>query len=57
MAVANQVSTGNFSFSYIPSDVQITIGSGQQMLVNESIKIDGEVIVEESGEIVCLTSN
>lgn len=57
MPVANQVQTGNFSYRLIPSGKEVTIPEGQQMIVYDSIQIDGELIINEGGEIVCLTFN
>ena len=57
MAVANQVQTGNFSYRLIPSGKEVVIPEGQQMIVYDSLQIDGELVVNEGGEIVCLTFN
>ena len=55
MPVANQIQTGNFSYRLIPSGKEVTIPEGQQMLVYDSILIDGELIINEGVEIVWLT--
>lgn len=55
MAVANQVQTGNFSYRLIPHGKEVVIPEGQQMIFYDNLQIDGEIISNENGEIVCLT--